>query len=493
MSGARLVLAVVLGAAAISKLRSRRDTRAAATGLGIPDRLTGVVAAALAPIELIVSVLLVPGVSAYWAALAALALVAAFTALVATNLKRGNHPPCACFGASSDEPISTKTLLRNVVLLVVAAAPVLAGPSANRGLVAWATEQVSAAGADAALAAIALVSVVQAAAVAVLYSERGRSETGTAGATPAVPVPQRPTLVGWPPGTRAPDFSVESVDGLRLSLGDLLGREKPVLLLFTDPSCAPCNALLPEVAEWQESHHDLISVVVVSSGTIEENRRKREQFRLRDVLVQAGSEVADAYRYEGTPGAVLIGRDGRIASRIASGAGPIRSLFTAIANELEPPARIESLPAPRMPMALPVGEPAPPVRLGALGGGEVDLREFEGRLVVLLFWSPSCGYCRQVRDEVLEWEGLESTVQLVVISSGGVDANVLQGFASPVLLEEDGATLRAFGAPGTPSAALIDASGRLAAPVAAGTDDTMSLLQRASQLSSLAKSLPIEH
>lgn len=49
------------------------------------------------------------------------------------------------------------------------------------------------------------------------------------------------------------------------------------------------------------------------------------------------------------------------------------------------------------------------------------------------------------------------------------------GLASTVLLDSDGATMRDFGASGTPMAVLVDASGRIASPLAAGAREVMAL------------------
>ena len=495
VAAARVVLTLVLAAAAVSKLSSRAETETAAAGLGVSRRLARPISYALAPAEVALAALLLPGVTAYAAAIGALLLLAAFTVLIVSNIRRGNRPTCACFGANSDEPISSKTVVRNAALVCIAGLPVLAGPGSNHGVLSVATTHVANAGIAATLAALGLVMIVQTAAIAALYARRKPISDASAHAhsREASSAFASPIGAGWPPGTRAPTFSVESVDGLRVSLADLLRRERPILLLFTDPSCGPCNALLPEVAEWQDQYADLLTIVILSSGTLDENRVKRDALGLRDVLVQGATEVGEAFRYQGTPGAVFIGRDGRIGSRIASGAGPIRSLFAAVATDLEPPEAVASPAAPRTPVQVPVGETAPPVRLVALDGGQLDITEYLGRMVVLLFWSPTCGYCQQIRDEVQKWERAEPDVQLVVISSGGAQASALQRFASPVLLEDDGATQRAFGAPGTPCAALLDANGRVAAPLAIGNDDTLALLERARQLAEAGRALSIEH
>ena len=55
----------------------------------------------------------------HFGAYAALALLAAFTSVIIGNLRRGNRPPCACFGSRRPTPISWWTVVRNVALMAL--------------------------------------------------------------------------------------------------------------------------------------------------------------------------------------------------------------------------------------------------------------------------------------------------------------------------------------------------------------------------------------
>ena len=59
------------------------------------------------------------------AVIAALMLVV-FTALVGLRLAQGEHPPCACFGSWSAQPLSWRHLVRNGVLLSIAIVAIVA-------------------------------------------------------------------------------------------------------------------------------------------------------------------------------------------------------------------------------------------------------------------------------------------------------------------------------------------------------------------------------
>lgn len=481
---ARLIVALVIGTAGFMKLRRTESTIAAAVGLGLDRRLSRVVGKLLAPAEIGLAVLMLPGVTAFASTAAAGLMLAAFAVLIGVNLARGNRPACACFGAAADQPISVLTLARNLLLVALAAIALTPGPGME-GTISGITAGIDSVGTSASLAALLVLIVLEGTAIVVLAARSLRREQDAPVEAHSDAAPRK---AGWPIGTRAPDFSLETLDGLRVSLSDLLRRQKPILMVFTDPSCGPCQAILPEVGDWQADFDEVLTVAVVTTGSVEENRAEALSHGLRDVFVQGADEVGRGYLYEGTPGAVLVGRDGLLRSRVASGVGAVRSLAAAATLEASPPQSIPGRPAQRGPLQIPQGELAPPVELVTVEGDTFTLSEFTGHIVVLLFWEPTCEYCRQLLPRILELVTHETRFQLVTVSSGGRAANELQGLPGPVLLEDDGATHRAFGSSGTPSAVLIDALGRVSSPLAVGADDVVALLKRADVLSKAAAS-----
>jgi len=159
---------------------------------------------------------------------------------------------------------------------------------------------------------------------------------------------------GLPVGSEAPDFGRDGLHGETLTLDSVRSSGKPVVLLFTNPGCGPCNALLPEIGSWQEEHQDKFTIAVVSQGDPEENRAKAQEYSLQNVLLQENWEVSKAYRVGGTPSAVLVRPDGTIGSPVAGGAEAIRTFLTQV---VEAPTRVPLLP----------GAPAPTPTEGAQG------------------------------------------------------------------------------------------------------------------------------
>jgi thiol-disulfide isomerase/thioredoxin len=103
--------------------------------------------------------------------------------------------------------------------------------------------------------------------------------------------------------------------------------------------------------------------------------------------------------------------------------------------------------------------------------------DFKGSKAMLLFWNPGCGFCRKMTDELKQWEANppKDSPKLLIVSTGTVEANQAMGLSSTTVLDEGFQTGRAFGASGTPSAILIDASGKIASEVAVGGPNVMAL------------------
>lgn len=479
---ARLLLAAVFLVAAVGKLADRPGSRQALADFGVPVRLAAPMALLLPPAELVIAVLLLPGRTAPWGALAALGLLGLFIAGVTINLVRGRKPNCHCFGQLHSAPVGWSTVIRNGVLAAAAGIVLWRGGETPRGAA------VAVGSGSGAVAWIALgVAVVALALAAIeawlllnLLSQQGRVLGRVEKLEAALGLGPGSGLLA---GQQAPDFELSSLTGDRVSLPALRSAGRPVLLFFTHPNCGPCDEVLPDVARWQREYADQVTIAAISHGPIDVNRAKAEKHGLRTVLLQKELEVNEAYDVAGTPAAVLVGADGRIASRIGNGAegveGLVQQAVTGVAYV--PPELAQhdgngrhEPPAPAGPA---VGQPAPALVLPDLEGRTTDLADFQGSSTLVLFWRPTCGFCQHMLPELKKWERKRpaASPRLLVVSTGTVEENRAMGLASPVVLDADGSAMRAFGATGTPMAVLVDAAGRIASSLVVGAQQVMAL------------------
>lgn len=484
---ARIALGFVLVLSGLAKAFDRAGAVRAAGAMGVPDRLAGIVGRGLPVAEIAVAALLVAGVTAWWGALAAALLLVAFTATLAANLARGKRPPCNCFGQLSDKAISWGTVARNAGLLALAGFVLVArAPDEQIGVLRWVEAKTAVGQLPDVVSLLGAVVFAQSLVIAWLVGQvRGgaagtprTAEGGTAGAAPPV---------GLPIGSAAPPFELESVAGGRVALADLTAAGRPVLIVFMDPSCASCNGMVPEVGEWQRDHDAAMTVAVVSTGGRDRNLEKVNAHRLTNVLLDDTGEIGRSFAFEGTPGAVVVDSDGRIASPIASGTPAIRALVARTAGKIEPPAVASDVPLGD----LDVGDPVPRFHLEALDGRHLTESVLLGQLNLVFFWDPACAFCMEMQDEVRSIEARlrDTGVQAVFISLGDADRVRALGLESLVLLDPTSAVHRRFGAMGTPTARLIDADGRIASDLAIAREGVLALAERALTLGAVAMSL----
>ena len=118
------------------------------------------------------------------------------------------------------------------------------------------------------------------------------------------------------------------------------------------------------------------------------------------------------------------------------------------------------------------------MKLPDLEGDTVELADyFRGEETLVLFWNPGCGFCQQMLPVLKEWEANppDEAPKLLVISAGTEEANKEMGLSSPVVLDQQFAVGRSFGASGTPSAVRVDKEGKIASEVAVGAPAVLEL------------------
>jgi cytochrome c biogenesis protein CcmG/thiol:disulfide interchange protein DsbE len=137
----------------------------------------------------------------------------------------------------------------------------------------------------------------------------GAAVVACAGPGEAVPV-------GISEGNRARDFTLDTLDGRRVSLSDYKGSV--VLINLWATWCEPCRMEVPDIEAAYRAHRGEGFIVLgvdlqESAGTV---KSFVDQFGITyPVLLDAKGEVMKAYRGSGLPMSLIVGQDGVIRVR----------------------------------------------------------------------------------------------------------------------------------------------------------------------------------
>ncbi len=470
VAAVRLVLAIVFVVSAVAKLRDRDGSREAVRGFGVPSPLVGLVAGGLPFAELACAVLLVlPDPAATVGAVASLVLLGAFTLAVVVNLVRGNRVDCHCFGSVGDQgEIGWHTVARNGVFLILAALSLVGAGSLES--VPGVVREMSSVVALLWVGALLLLAVLVGMGIVV------QQLVGSYGAA-LLRIEALEQAAGLAEPADAPRISLPDLDGELVSLEDTMADGQPAMVVFVSPTCHNCTDLLPDLAAWQRDSHGP-HVLILSDGSVAANREKVADAGSIQVLVQADRSLSEELGLLGTPAAILVGVDNRIAGGAVHGPDPIRSLWESTHNTLlgatqqdshdhGPVHQIEGRP-------LGAGDEAPEVTLRSEAGEPVGLDEvFSQDGTVAVFWRFDCGFCHGIVDEV---RALEATTPIRLVTDSTVEDIRATGLTSPLIRDEGNALGNWLGVPGTPSAARLRA-GVLDSDVAIGGPDVLGLLR----------------
>ncbi len=289
-----LMCAAVLLVSGVAKLRSPGSLERAMESLRVPDPLAGGPVRLLLPwaeMALGVALLATTGRALLGVSALVLGLFAAYLVLVVAAVRRPEPADCGCFGALGDTRVTPVTVVRNALLVAAAAATVLAATGGG-GLRDLTDGPVAGWLLGAALAA--------AAAVAVTW----RSGTAPAGAGADDEYVRE----------AVPDAAqVLTADRRLLVLVDE-AQSAARLLVFLRPGCAPCGRLGPQVAVWRRD----LAPVDVRAVVVGDPEVLGALPYLDDRTWFDPHAVALDLLGQGSPSAVLLGTDGRLAG------GPVR-------------------------------------------------------------------------------------------------------------------------------------------------------------------------
>jgi peroxiredoxin len=152
------------------------------------------------------------------------------------------------------------------------------------------------------------------------------------------------------------------------------------------------------------------------------------------------------------------------------------------------------------PTGLAVGSEAPAFELRDLAGEHRSLAQYRGNPLLLIFFNPACGFCRELLPKLKE--KVESRKQkteiktggdgagnggppkepaVLIISTGDIEVNrtLFAEFkvSCSVLLQKGSEVAQVYKANGTPSGYLIDAEGKIASGLSVGGDELLKVLE----------------
>ena len=351
-----LVLAAVLCFSAVTKLGKGESLRSIVRNLHLSDRiLPKPLARAIPGLELVLALLLVGSVQPLFtvAAVGCLVLMLVYWALIARGLTLHPRPSCGCFGQAGEHQITGRTLLRNTLLVLAAAATLALAVSGRTTLSLLGDAR---AGDWWWLALAALACVVTALVLAAPHSD-------VVVTSPADPVGQGDLLAG----DAADGGDYVRTPTPRLVLHDLasgpvtlheLSAERAQLLVFVNCYCASTREAMAQVAAW-DARFDLVDVRLVFSIPLIDSLGPPPA----GTLVDHAGLAWEAFGLTDSPSAVLLGIDGHLAGGPVSGATEVLELLDEVAEVLR-----ESLPEPTGP----AGPAAGAVSVGAAGAGTHD-------------------------------------------------------------------------------------------------------------------------
>lgn len=311
-----MCLLAVFALAASAKLRHTDRARAGLISFGVPAAWALPALAVLVLVEvLIVASLAYPPTRLVGAGIA-LGALTIFTLAITWQLLRGRRPSCACFGALSQGTISWKTVGRNLGLIALAggliALPTVSTMPLPRLVIPWPVLG-SAVWIGVSITWLLLLTRQNGRLLGRIQQlEHTAQRVDTMMSPP--PTPVGPLQVGDP----VPPLGLSDAHGRPFDPRSLRGS--PGLMLFLDATCGHCRPLLA----YLRAHQPLHSTVVVISA---DAALRQELPASITLLVDPPLTSVALFGARGTPAAVLLDADGRLAQPVVHGTTAIRTLL----------------------------------------------------------------------------------------------------------------------------------------------------------------------
>ncbi len=484
----RLILLAIFALAGIGKLLDLKGSEKAVKDFGTPKEFAKFFAVALPFAEIVFAVCLLFVETSWIGAIGAMMLLLTFIGGMIWQLSQGNAPDCHCFGAIHSEPVSRKSLIRNVVFAVLAFVLILSGKN-NQGASLFDSAADSSGNFMALMTGLATVGLL---AVAVLYLKKISEQqtqimrrieilefTALDGGREVLREDVAAPTTGLPIGAPAPDFVLPDVNGKQISFENLLMQAKPMLFFFVSPACKPCAALLPEIEKWQTELKGKLNFIFVSSGDVKENLDKFAGTTLKQVLLQKDREIALRFGAEWTPTAILVNNDGTIASRAAVGDKAIRDLFDGVKAQIDT-TEILLIGDKNDALTDKLGEDVPEFFENDINDKLVASEDLRGKKTLITFWSLTCGYCQQMLKDLQDWDKTKGADEpdLLLLSEGKPEPHRELNLRSPIILDNENKISEKLGMSGTPSAVLVNEYGKIVSETAVGAEKIWTLIGR---------------
>ncbi|MEP7076702.1 MAG: TlpA family protein disulfide reductase [Acidobacteriota bacterium] len=124
-------------------------------------------------------------------------------------------------------------------------------------------------------------------------------------------------------GETVPDFEMPDLEGRMIDAAELRG--KPTLVTFWSLTCPHCVEMMRQIKNWESDGGEReANLLLFSDGEIEEHRKFELSSR---IIIDKDYATAAKFGMMGTPSAVLVDENGRIASETAVGAANIWALI----------------------------------------------------------------------------------------------------------------------------------------------------------------------
>jgi len=479
----RLTLFGVFALAAIGKFLDLEGSEKAVKDFGTPDEFAKMFAIAIPFAELAFAFCFLFPSTAWVGAVGGSILLLSFTGGMVWQMANGKAPDCHCFGQIYSEPVSRKTLVRNIIFSFLALFLVVRGRD-GQGMELSSSN-------DDTMSILLIFFLLAISVAALLYLKRildtqseilKRIELLEVLSREGTPVNRSDVghpNDGLPIGARFPEFDLQTTVGAKVSLQSLLEGGHGAVVLFVSPTCEPCRTLLPDMERWEAELGDRVNFVLMSSGEVEANREKFAGVFADDVVLQEKREVADAVQARWTPTALYVRADGTIGSHLAAGDAAIRELITKIKTSRHDSANTYFANETNNGATPPkIGEEIPDFALSDVNGKAITADDIRGRRTVAVFWSPTCPHCTAMMNELKAWDSSRQTgdPELVVFSDGPKEQHSDLGLNAPVVIDPGYKTSAELGMLGTPSAVVFDESGRFITETGVGASNIWALI-----------------